>query len=71
LSDKPQFPIKVFFYEDNDEWILNSEDDIALNLEWFDSEDIEENTKVTDRLGRPVRLKVEALQVIKFELKLE
>jgi hypothetical protein len=68
LQDRPLFPIKVHFFEDGDEWIFDDDADIAQNLEWFDSDDIEENASVTDRLNRPVRLKVEALSIIVLEL---
>ena len=65
---QPEFPIKVLFQEDGEEWMLNDEEDIAVNLEWFNSDDPEERAIVTDNRGRPVRLKVEALDVLICEL---
>jgi hypothetical protein len=67
-SDGPEFPITVRFAEDGEEWLLDSMYDIAVNLEWFDSEDPEERATVVDRLGRSVRLKVVELDVIVCEL---
>ena len=64
---KPKLPLHVIF-EDGDRWILNSYDEIAFNLEWFDSNDEDDTTKVIDDLGRPVNLKVEALKIIYCEL---
>lgn len=69
MSDKPVFPIKVFFKEDGDEWILDNEDEIASSLEWFNSEDPEENTIVTDKNGNPVKLVIEKLEIKQLELK--
>lgn len=64
---KPKLPFHVIF-EDGNRWVLNSYDEIACNLEWFDSNDEDDTTKVIDDLGRPVRLKIEALKIIYCEL---
>ncbi len=69
MVNEPKFPIKVHFHETNEEWLLDDMDDIACNLEWFDSDEPDENATVTDLLGRPVRLKVEQLAVLTCELK--
>ena len=66
---QPEYPIQVLFKEDGESWILNDEDELANNLEWFDSEGADENAAVTDKNGRAVRLKVEKLELIIFELK--
>lgn len=63
-----QFPIKVIFHEDNEEWLLYNEMEIAYNLEWFNSKDPEENATVTDKEGRVVHLVVKELKVIVCEL---
>lgn len=68
MKAKPVFPIKVYFKEDGDEWIHHNEKELAYNLEWFDSDDIEEETIVTDQMSRKVRLKIKALQIIVLEL---
>ena len=57
VMERPEFPLKIFFMEENESWILEDEDDIRYNLEWFDSEDEEENASVTDKKNRPVKLK--------------
>ena len=61
--DNPQFPLKVVFHEDQDEWTLATEDEAACNLEWFDSSSSDENATVTDSLGRKVHLVVEKLEM--------
>jgi hypothetical protein len=71
VMDKPEFPITISFLEDSSAWILNSEDELANNLEWFDSRDDEEHASVIDARGRLVRLKVEKLEVIDFFLETE
>lgn len=68
LNQKPSFPLLVVFHEDNDRWVLNNIDEVAQNLEWFDSDDPDEQATVTDSLGRLVKLKVEALTVIECTL---
>jgi len=65
---KPSFPITVFFLEDGDKWILEDEIDIAQNLEWFNSDDPEEQAIVTDKSGKPVRLVVENLELLTCEI---
>ena len=64
---KPKFPITVHFLEEDDKWLLEDEKELAYNLEWLDSDDDDEKVKVTDDLGRRVRLKVEGLKVIVCE----
>ena len=69
VADKPIFPLIVHFHETGEKWVLDSMDDAACNLEWFDSEDPAERATVTDVLGRPVRLTVEQLLVQICEIK--
>ncbi len=68
ITMKPEYPIKVLFKEDGEEWFFENKKDIAQNLEWFDSDDPSENAIVTDKNGRQVTLKVEKLEVLTFEL---
>lgn len=68
MIDKPKFPIKVHFHEDDTIWVLNNEEELASNLEWFDSHDSNENASVRDANGCFVRIKVESLEVIEFFL---
>jgi hypothetical protein len=65
---EPQFPIRITFEEDGSEWILDSVDDVACNLEWFDSDDPEERATAIDAEGRRVRVKVTKLEIEVFEL---
>lgn len=69
LIQKPSFPLVIVFHEDNDRWTLNNLEEVAQNLEWFDSDDPDEQATVTDSKGRLVKLKVEALTVIECALK--
>jgi hypothetical protein len=73
MTDKPQFPIKYVFhgdeYDDPEEETYEDLKELACNLEWFDSEDPEENATILDSQERLVRLKIVALDVIVFELK--
>lgn len=58
----PVYPLRVVF-GDGDEWQLDNQDEVACNLEWFDSSDPDEDAEVLDALNRPVVLKVERLEV--------
>jgi hypothetical protein len=69
VKHQPEFPIVVTFQEDGDKWVLESADELACSLEWFDSEDPEERAVVVDAKNRPVRLRVEKLKLISLELK--
>jgi len=62
-TDKPQYPITVLFKESGDRWVLDNEQELAINLEWFDSTDPEEDAEVTDALGRAVEVVVEKLEL--------
>lgn len=63
----PAFPL-VVRYEDGEEEELASLDDAVTTLEWFDSDNPESEASVYDASGRRVRLKIEALKIIRFEL---
>lgn len=69
LNQKPSFPLVIVFHEDNEMWTLSNLDEVAQNLEWFDSDDPDEQATVTDSIGRLVKLKVVALNVIECTLK--
>ena len=68
MKTSPEYPIKVVFHEDNEEWILNNETEVAYNLEWFNSHDPEEQATVTDNQERLVRLIVKKLELLVCEL---
>ena len=69
MEKEPRFPITVKFHEDDESWTLLDLNDAACSLEWFDSHDKDEKADVIDSEGRPVRLKVQALEVVICELK--
>ena len=62
----PAFPLKVRF-QDGDEEPYDSAEDLEMNLEEFDSDD--EGCRVTDALGRPVRLKLDPTGIKAFSLR--
>jgi hypothetical protein len=68
MKTVPEYPIKVVFHEDNEEWLLNNETEVACNLEWFNSQDPDEEATVTDNQGRRVQLIVKEHKVLIFEL---
>lgn len=65
---EPQYPITVRFLEDEEEWVFMNEVELTSNLEWFDGANPEENAVVTDQLGRPVMVKVEAHELLELKL---
>lgn len=65
---EPAFPLTVIF-PDGERQTVDSVNDAECNLEWLDTEDEDEPVTVFDRLDRPVRLKIEALKVVRCELK--
>jgi hypothetical protein len=66
---EPEYPIRVFFKEDGETWVLENEEELVNNLEWFDSDSSEEYAVTVDNQGRAVRVKVEKLELIVFKLK--
>ena len=66
----PTYPIKVTFLEDEDDdefvWILDNENELVCNLEWFDSRDPEEHAIVEDKFLRRIRVKIEEFRLIEF-----
>lgn len=66
--DRPTFPITVE-YENEPAEIFESEEDLCCNLEWFNSEDPEEQAKVVDSRGRSVELRIKELEIRKFIVK--
>lgn len=59
------FPL-TFRWEDGEVEACPDMDYLCCNIEWFDSED--GDAVVTDALGRPVRLKLEATEVRLLQL---
>lgn len=67
-TEQPLFPLTVTF-ADGEKQSVDSITDAEHNMEWLDTEDDDEPITVLDRLGRPVRLKIEALNIVRLELK--
>ncbi|WP_447926997.1 hypothetical protein [Vreelandella sp. EE27] len=67
-TSKPVFPVTIAFEEDGDKWVLDNENQLASNLEWFDSRDPEQRAYALDGLNRRVRIKVEKLMLLDFFL---
>ena len=65
--DHPIYPLTVRWSSSESE-VFQNENDIECNLEDFDSEKKRNNAAVFDSLGRPVRLRVQALEVIECTL---
>jgi hypothetical protein len=68
----PQYPLTVRF-EDGTSEVLDTPVEVAGTLEWFDTDDpsdtmTDTHGTVIDARGRPVRLKVEALEIVTCEL---
>lgn len=70
MSSTPAFPIRVVFYEgdEQEEELYESADELALCLEFFDSDEDPETAAAFDRHGRAVRLKIEARKLVTLEL---
>lgn len=60
------FPVEVHFPDGNCE-IYESPEDLELNLEFFDPA-VDVGCEVRDAEGRPVRLKVDKLQIKTLEV---
>jgi len=67
--ETPVYPIQIIFSETNEVITCANELELATALEWFDSEDTQENAVVTDNLGRSIELKIVGLQIIRSRLK--
>ncbi|TRY28677.1 hypothetical protein [Aliiglaciecola sp. M165] len=67
MARTPKYPITVLFEEDLRIETFNSEIELITTLEWFNNE--EEEIKVIDVTGARVILRIEALELKKFEYK--
>ena len=65
---KPQFPLRILSRDGTEEH-AESRDELVQTLEWFDSEDGDASVQVVDALGRPVLVRIEALQLKALRLK--
>ncbi len=60
------FPLEIQF-EDGSTEQYESREDLACNLEEFDS-DLDVECSIRDKLGRPVRLKMKHLKIIELTI---
>jgi len=68
MEDKPKYPLTIYWPDEEPE-VVQDEDYACRNLEWFDSEDLDEPVVVRDNESRRVRLKVVALKIEACELR--
>ena len=68
MSQKPEYPLTVYFEDTGETCSYENEEEIVTSLEWFDSEDKKDKVNVTDSRGRLVRLKIERLEIVILEL---
>lgn len=64
----PQYPIKVIFFEDDEEEIFYDEIQMVSNLEWFDSREEPIDVLVYDKNNKRIHLVIDTLELITFEL---
>jgi hypothetical protein len=69
MSAQPEFPITILIEEDGTEHVFDNPTELAITMEWFDSDDPEERARVTDAKGRAVHVKVTKLELLTLELK--
>jgi hypothetical protein len=69
--DPARTPIYSIRVEDEDGEVSIVDDvaSLACTLEYFDTDDMDRDVRVTDALGRDVRVRVEALVLEVFELR--
>lgn len=65
---QPRFPVFVLSV-DGDDWMLDTPEELANYLEWFDSEDGDESVVVVDWDGRPLVVQIEGLKVKRLEVR--
>ena len=64
----PRFPLRITS-SDGEEEVAKNHDELAVALEWFDSDRSDGTVQVVDADGRLVRVRVEALRVEVLELR--
>lgn len=68
MEDTPVFPLTVRWLDDDEVDVFDDLKELECTLEWFNSDDPGQGATVTDKLGRRVRLKIEALHALEFSL---
>ncbi len=69
MLDQPQFPITFTWTNSGETEVFASLEEIECNIENFDS--TTDDARVTDAIGRPVRIRVCLLDAEVFELQEE
>lgn len=64
--EKPRFPLRIRTSDGEEELVAN-QDELAMALEWFDSERSDGSVQVIDADGLPVTVKIDALRVKALE----
>ena len=73
IEDRPCYPIAVYF-RDTGSWVksetFDTEIDLTIGLEFADTEETDDAwaIKALDKYGREVSLKIEAIELVRFEL---
>ena len=62
------YPVKVKYLNDGEEVSFDNELEMLTYLEFFDSQDPEENVEVKDALNRPIKLIIWGLELKEFEI---
>lgn len=65
IETEPVFPV-AFYWAEGGQNVYQCADELALDLEWFDSDG--GGVEVRDSLDRPVRVRVEKFEIIWCEL---
>ena len=69
VDDKPKYPITVKYLNESEKITLGNDMEVVTHLEFFDSEDPDEQISVIDVDGRNVVLKVWGLEIKEFYYK--
>lgn len=67
-AEQPLFPLTIIF-TDGERQSVDNVTEAECNLEWLDTEDDDEPITYWTDLAGPVHLKVEALKILRLELK--
>ena len=69
VKDAPSYPITVHYIKEKEQITFNDELELVSYLEFFDSEDPDEDIKVLDARVRLMELSVWGLELRVFRLK--
>jgi hypothetical protein len=71
-GERPQFPLRIWYYDppgtlERTE-VVENETELACEIEWYDSSSDEDEIRITDALGRPVTLRIQATRITTFRV---